>query len=103
MQSKELIRMTIEHSYETSKDYNALFELIQKCSVICIVHDDSMYGKTAKKASRAACASIYNNVKKTVQISSKGRAYIHAYDKKDFIKQCKNVDLEYILPTKGIK
>lgn len=83
-------------NYKTSKDYELLFELIKVQRVVCFVKNRTVYDICANTPS----------LSKDIDIGVRGRSYIYAVGKteeeikKDFISQCEDYELEFILPNK---
>lgn len=86
----------LDFDYITSKDYEKLFQLVQKQRVICIV--------TYTNNIKDICASSILTTEDRISISCRGTGYIEAfpYDgkttKEDFLKQCEDYKLEFIDP-----
>ena len=78
--------------YKTSKNYELLYELIKTQRIVCFVEN---------KKGVDICANIPGN---DCDIGVRGISYIYAIGnneqerKKDFIKQCKEYNLEFIVP-----
>jgi hypothetical protein len=84
--------MTIRNlsNYYLSKDYEALYELAQKQSVVCIVDYFSC---------RDVCQTLYNSYSNVIEVCSRGHGYIFAENMEDFIAICEPLNLEWIVPT----
>jgi len=78
--------------YKTSKDYDALFDTVQKQGVICIL-DYNRIG------TRDVGHSIFSPHSGLIEISARGICYIWAELKSEFIEQCETLNLEWIEPT----
>jgi len=98
------LKKLLPFNYETSKDYEKLFELIQSQRVVCFV-DYKINDNTIIKD--VCISSPINELDKynSINIGARGISYITAFDfkedisvKEDFINQCKNTNLEFIIP-----
>ena len=80
--------------YKTSKDYNRLVELMKDQTVICIV---AVNGPVMK---RRVLVSSWNaaGYKRYRLLSANNNAWHYEENSKNFIKQCKELNLEYIDP-----
>ena len=85
-------------NYQTSKDYEKLFELIKTQKIIAILK--------SKSGLKEICWSKDNN-KDDIAFYSRGIIFIHVIIfghetedelKKEFIKQCEEAELEYLPP-----
>ena len=85
-------------NYQTSKDYEKLFELIKTQKIIAILK--------SKSRLKEICWSNYPN-KNDIAFYSRGIIFIHVIIfghetedelKKEFIKQCEEAELEYLPP-----
>jgi len=83
----KIVRMSNDHRYNTSKDYEMLWGLIHETPIVCIVN----YGET-----RDIACSLWHG--ESVNIGVRGLSYIYSFDFEDFEKQCEKLDLEYIVP-----
>lgn len=80
------IRMDTQHKYRVSRDYKWLWQLCHETPIICIV--------SYLDCRDIACTLVYGD---TVQVSARGISYIYASDEEDFIKQCTQSFLEWII------
>lgn len=84
-------------AYQTSRDYEKLFELMQKSSIICIVDylglDSSRDAHISRDVAQTLCR------KEDYQISARGIGYIWAETKEDFVNQCARYNVEFIAPN----
>lgn len=93
----------LDFSYHTSKDYEKLFELVQKQRVICIVTYIDKIDKTVEF--RDICASSVLTTENSIRIGCRGTGFIEAFPfegktaKEDFLEQCNNYKLEFIDPN----
>jgi len=83
-----IIRMRKDHHYTTSRDYETLWILAQATGVICIVDSNGC---------RDIAASIWDG--EAMNIGARGISYIYAWDIDGFMSQCRNLNLEYIVPV----
>lgn len=91
----------LNHGYQTSTDYEKLFELIKTQRVVCFTpyHNDSLTADVCQSQSVAFTSSI--------DIGARGISYISALGisgrtlKEDFIKQCQESKIEFIEPNKA--
>lgn len=77
-------------NYLFSTDYEALWELAQKQSVVC---DVSYYG--CRDIAQTICSLGPNPV---VQVSARGIGYVYADSLEDFVVGCQGCDLRWIVP-----
>lgn len=82
----KLVRMSDQHRYKTSRDYELLFVRMKDTPVICIV--DYL-------ECRDITSTIFDG--STSQVSSRGCCHVHADSSEDFIKQCKSLNLEFVV------
>jgi hypothetical protein len=80
--------------YKTSKNYELLFQLMQKSSIICIV--DFISG--TEKPPRDIAQTIYSE-NGSYGIYARGCFSIYAKSKDHFIKECIKYNVEFIEPT----
>lgn len=84
------------NNYNTSKDYELLWELAKTQEIICIGYesDNSIRLLTAyyDKSDNTKCVK-----------DNDGYCFISTIYKDDFEKECKDFDLEFILPNNVIK
>lgn len=88
----DLVRMSENHRYKTSKDYEHLFDLMQKTEVVCIVD----YLSCRDIASTLLSGKMFS-------VSARGISYISAFTKEQFIGQCAQYNLEYIKPELSVE
>lgn len=79
--------------YETSRDYELLFELAKRQSVICIVD----YNKDCRDVAHTLF------IGKMGQISARGISYLHVFTdesdaKEKFVQYCGEINLEFLPP-----
>lgn len=85
--------------YKTSRDYERLWELAQKASVICIV-DMIFYDGGAP--SRDVAHTLFRAGGKygpVCELSARGIGYIFGDGKDDFVAQCAHHNVEFIEPN----
>ena len=85
----KIIRLSKKNGYKTSRDYERLFELMQESAVVCFVD----YGENCRDIASTACDNYPSYF-----VNARGTGYVTAFNQADFIKQCKQIDLEYIEP-----
>ncbi len=78
------------NNYQLSKDYETLYELAQKQSVVCIVDYDSC---------RDVCQTLYISGSNCIEICSRGHCYIFAENVEEFKALCEHLNIEWIVPT----
>lgn len=94
-----------EFQYNTSKDYDKLFELIQTQRIVCFVNYEKKISDTKTVKLTDICANRLGIEDEHISIGARGIEYIHAFPfngltlKEDFIKQCSEYSLEFIEPT----
>ncbi len=94
----------LDFNYQTSKDYERLFELIQKERVVCFVNTKPFKSVVTKEEIivKDVCVSSFRFRENEIVIYSRGIIYINAFLskkktlKEDFIEQCISRDLEFI-------
>lgn len=79
--------------YITSEDYELLFKLAQKHSVICEVDYREGYRDIAHTIFDINMSRISN-----YEIVARGIVYIYATTKEDFIEQCKENHVKFLVP-----
>lgn len=80
---------TALQGYPLSKDYEKLYKLSKKQSVICIVD----YYEC-----RDICKTAYVEGEDWVEVRARGIGYIWAISLEEFIAQCQSVNLEWVTP-----
>lgn len=94
----------LDFNYNTSKDYERLFELVHKQRVICIVTYIDKIGKDSEIEIRDVCASGVLSTEDNIRIGCRGTGFVEAFPfnkkttKEDFLEQCEHYKLEYIDP-----
>ena len=94
----------LNFKYDTSKNYEKLFELIQTQRIICIVIYSENINKDKQIELRDICSSSVLKSDSSINIGCRGTGYITAMEfdgkslKEDFIRQCQDYKLEYIDP-----
>lgn len=83
----KIIRLEKNHHYKTSKDYKHLFTLAHATSIVCMVDYESC---------RDIAATLFHG--KTYQIGARGIGYICAFSEKEFLIQCEEYNVEFIVP-----
>lgn len=89
MQGHDLVRLSEDHGYKTSRDYGLLWDIATHTAVVCFL--DFRTG-----IRDVACTSFYRG---TLEISSRGMCYVYAEDKEELRMRCIHLDLEFIEPT----
>ncbi len=90
----------LQHNYDTSKDYEKLWELMKTQRILCMIDYGEMY-KDDKYQLRDVCQTpAVERDRYFTDISCRGYSYISARNKEEFIEQCTKGNLEYIVPTK---
>lgn len=80
--------------YATSKDYELLFELMQKVSVICIIdYRSSDHTSPSRDISQTLCGDDQ------YQIEARGIGYLWADNKEEFLKYAEMQNVEFIVPN----
>jgi hypothetical protein len=75
-------------NYNTSRDYELLFELMQKSSIVCIVD----YNFARDVAQTLCKCGDY-------QICARGIGYLWAENKEEFLKYCEMYNVEFVVPN----
>ena len=79
--------------YSLSRDYEKLWELSRKCSVICYANYDWGFGQVVRDVAQT---KVFDSV---TQISARGIDYFYATSKEDFLAQCETFNIEWVLPS----
>jgi hypothetical protein len=79
-------------NYKTSRDYELLFELMQKSSIICIVDFQG-----SRDVAQTLCGDG------DYQISARGIGYLWADTREEFLEFCKMINVEFVVPTIEVK
>lgn len=96
-QERRCIRLD-SHRYETSRDYRALWELLQTTPVVCIADWRSQFERDT--ACRDVCATIWHAG--TATIGCRGVCYVWGETFEEFEQQCRKANVEAILPPPRI-
>jgi hypothetical protein len=83
-------------NYPTSRDYHQLWKLTHTAAIVCIVDCDP--GKSDCR-DIARTAHSPDDLPQLVQIGSRGACYVWAETIEDFIAQCQQCNLEWLVPT----
>jgi hypothetical protein len=81
--------------YKTSKDYELLFQLMQKSSIICMVDYLNYLGESNKKD----IAQTFYSEDNFCRICARGITYVWGENKEHFIRECIKSNVEFIEPT----
>ena len=83
-------------NYTISRDYGQLWELAHTAAIVCIV--DMEHGKpgTCRDIARTTYSPDYEP--KLVQVGSRGIGHVFAFNVVEFIAQCKQCNLEWLVP-----
>lgn len=98
-----MIEQKLSHGYNTSTDYEKLFELVQHKRVVCFVTVKGYKDEDGYKL-QDVCQSEVTPSGSMIDIGVRGISYISALGgkdrniKDDFIKQCHEAELEFIDP-----
>lgn len=87
-----VINLASSNRYQTSRDYERLYDLAQETSVICIVD----YKWPDGDVCRDIAATV--NTGRNIQISCRGVCYVGPWDndKETFIRHCAKYNVEFI-------
>jgi hypothetical protein len=87
--------------YQTSRDYDLLWEIVQTQSIVCVVDYSFSTDKSdGVRPSRDVCQSIVSfidNKLDTVVIGARGICYIESDNKEFFVEQCKTLNVEWLV------
>lgn len=85
----------LNHGYETSKDYQLLFELMKRNRIICFIPFDEEFedGYILKDVCQTKATD-----EGYFDVSARGYSYITAFNREDFIKKCESAKLEFVNP-----
>ena len=84
------IRMSKDHQYKTSRDYQRLYRLLRETVVVCIVD----YLDCRDVAATLFFADGAN-------IGARGITYITAFDEDQFVEQCARYNVEFTEPNES--
>ena len=88
-ESIKFVRMRNDHQYKTSRDYVALWTLLQNTPVICILNYHDVRD--------VACTMLRGS-----KVSVAGRCiYFSGKTQSSFMHQCEQAELEFIVPGEG--
>jgi len=93
---REIIEMKLAN-YPTSKDYKYLAQLMLEYSIVCFVVNDLRRQVALTQTSKSTLDKTKGET--IYQVSSQGTGWIYAWNKGDFIKQCHECDLQFIVPN----
>lgn len=82
------------HNYATSRDYRALWDLLQKTPVVCVA--DWQWCGDPETPLRDICATRWYDG--LAAISCRGISYVHAMSVEEFVTQCERANVDAILP-----
>ena len=88
-----MIRLSKEHAYSTSRDYEAFWNLAQKTSIICFLD--------YSKRSRDVAATMFSDNgigDAAIKVSSRKLCYIYAETMQEFKGRCESLSVEFIVP-----
>jgi hypothetical protein len=74
--------------YTTSQDYELLFELMQKSSIVCVVDFQG-----CRDVAQTLCRDG------DYQICVRGHGYLWTDDKDEFIRFCSLINVEFVVPN----
>lgn len=83
-------------NYPTSRDYGQLWELAHTAAIVCIVDMDHGKPGTCRDITRTAYSPDYEP--KLVQVGSRGSSHVFAFNVVEFIAQCEQCNLEWLVP-----
>jgi hypothetical protein len=87
-----LVRLCVDHGYETSRDHDALYDAAQKQSVVCFVD--------YHECRDVACTLVRRNSYGTeTELGVRGMTYIAGMNREEFVMQCRRHNVEFILPN----
>lgn len=82
------------HRYRTSRDYRALWDLLQKTPVVCVA--DWQWCGEPETPLRDICATHWCDG--MAAIGCRGVCYLHATTVEQFVSRCERANVEAILP-----
>ncbi len=87
-----LVRLSSDHGYNVSRDYDALYDMAQSQSVVCFVD--------CHECRDVACTLVRRNSCGTeTEIGARGLTYIAGMSREEFALQCRRYNVEFILPN----
>ena len=95
----------LTHKYETSRDYELLYELAKSQRIVCFVTPKG--GRGVVKDVAQTQATIREDG--SLSVGARGICYIHGFAfvgktaKEDFVDLCRGADLEFIVPPEEKK
>lgn len=85
------------HAYQqTSKDYEALWDLLRVQRIVCMV--DYEHPHDGYQIRDVCQTPVQPRDGYWIDVGCRGYSYISAKDKSDFIVQCSEKNLEYFVP-----
>ena len=84
--------------YPTSTDYEALWELAQRQSVVCLVGYRMDYNPHLLDVAQTIAVPDDSGNKFAVDIACRGISYVQGFGKKDFIEQCQKAKVQWLVP-----
>lgn len=92
-----MIRLTSDHKYDISRDYDLLAELMQQTAVVCFID----YNWSDGGVTRDVAATVYRNG--IFDISCRGTSYAYSFDRDMFIQCCRKYNVEFIIPPREVQ
>ena len=89
----KIVRISNDHAYHTSRDYERLYDLGKETGVVCFVDTVFREGDVCRDI---AATQYHDGV---MQISCRGTSYIYAFDRETFLRHCAKYNVEFIEPT----
>ena len=92
-----MIRLTANHGYKTSRDYELLADLMKIMACVCFVG----YAWPDGDVTRDVGATIYwgsRGENEVYDISCRGTSYAYVFSREDFIACCQKYNVEFIVP-----
>lgn len=78
--------------YSGSRDYEHLADLACQASILCIVDYEGQRDVARTNYMRRGSQELW-------QVSARGRGYVMAFSREDFIALCGHANVEFIAPT----
>jgi hypothetical protein len=82
------VKPTDKHNYKTSREYTLLADRMERETIVCFCRYIS---------SRDVCHTQFDGTYRMV--NSRGFGYIWADSLEDFIRQCEQAELEWLIPN----
>lgn len=94
-----MVRITSDHGYETSRDYELLAGLMQKTGVVCFIDHTWSDGAVTRDIAATVFAGTIGG-DEIYDISCRGTSYCYSFNRQMFLECCQKYNVEFIIPTR---